>query len=77
MRGGKEHPFIQPLLPAAINQVNFDFTPTGNYTTVGEFDVDPNEPRATTVGVTITMQLTEVTNLFADKLFTDRAPGVL
>ena len=77
MRGGKEHPFIQPLLPAAINQVSFDFTPTGNYTTVGEFDVDPNEPRATTVGVTITMQLTEVTNLFADKLFQDRAPGVL
>ena len=74
MRGGKEHPFIQPLLPAAINQVNFDFTPTGNYTTVGEFNGDP---KATTVGVTITMQLTEVTNLFADKLFEDRAPGVL
>ena len=77
MRGAKEHPFIKPLLPAAINQVNFDFTPTGNYTTVGEFDVDPKKPRATTVGVTITMQLTEVTNLFADKLFDDRAPGVL
>ena len=74
MRGGKEHPFIQPLLPAAINQVNFDFTPTGNYTTVGDFGATE---RATTVGVTITMQLTEVTNLFADKLFTDRAPGVL
>ena len=74
MRGADEHPFIRPLLPAAINQVNFDFTPTGNYTTVGEFNGDP---KATTVGVTITMQLTEVTNLFADKLFTDRAPGVL
>ena len=74
MRGADEHPFIRPLLPAAINQVNFDFTPTGNYTTVGEFNADP---KATTVGVTITMQLTEVTNLFADKLFNDRAPGVL
>ena len=74
MRGADEHPFIRPLLPAAINQINFDFTPTGNYTTVGEFNADP---KATTVGVTITMQLTEVTNLFADKLFTDRAPGVL
>ena len=74
MRGADEHPFIRPLLPAAINQVNFDFTPTGNYTTVGEFNGDP---KATTVGVTITMQLTEVTNLFADKLFNDRAPGVL
>ena len=74
MRGADEHPFIRPLLPAAINQVNFDFTPTGNYTTVGDFN---GEEKATTVGVTITMQLTEVTNLFADKLFTDRAPGVL
>lgn len=74
MRGADEHPFIRPLLPAAIDQVNFDFTPTGNYTTVGEFNADP---KATTVGVTITMQLTEVTNLFADKLFNDRAPGVL
>ena len=76
-RGGKDHPFLQPLLPAAINQIDFDFTPTGNYTTVGDFDVDPSKPRATTVGVTITMQLTEVTNLFGDKLFQDRAPGVL
>tara|TARA_Y100000004_G_scaffold166642_1_gene198495 strand:- start:769 stop:1821 length:1053 start_codon:yes stop_codon:yes gene_type:complete len=74
MRGADEHPFIRPLLPAAINQINFDFTPTGNYTTVGEFNGDP---KATTVGVTITMQLTEVTNLFGDKLFNDRAPGVL
>ena len=74
MRGADEHPFIRPLLPAAINQINFDFTPTGNYTTVGDFN---GEEKATTVGVTITMQLTEVTNLFADKLFTDRAPGVL
>ena len=73
-RGGKDHPFIKPLLPAAINQIDFDFTPTGNYTTVGDFNATN---AATTVGVTITMQLTEVTNLFADKLFDDRAPGVL
>jgi hypothetical protein len=72
-RGADDHPFIKPLLPCAINQINFDFTPTGNYTTVGEFNADP---KATTVGVTITMNLTEVTNLFADKMFTDRAPGV-
>jgi|TARA_B100000035_G_scaffold27591_1_gene21448 hypothetical protein len=72
-RGTDDHPFIKPLLPCAINQINFDFTPTGNYTTVGEFNADP---KATTVGVTITMNLTEVTNLFADKMFTDRAPGV-
>tara|TARA_B100001059_G_scaffold150817_1_gene150661 strand:- start:8203 stop:9252 length:1050 start_codon:yes stop_codon:yes gene_type:complete len=72
-RGESDHPFIKPLLPCAINQINFDFTPTGNYTTVGAFN---NDPKATTVGVTITMNLTEVTNLFSDKMFTDRAPGV-
>ena len=66
MRGAKEHPFIQPLLPAAINQIDFDFTPTGNYTTVGDFGATG---KATTVGVTITMQLTEVTNLYGDLLF--------
>ena len=69
MRGADEHPFIQPLLPAAINQIDFDFTPTGNYTTVGDFGATE---KATTVGVTITMQLTEVTNLYADTLFTKR-----
>ena len=73
MRGANQHPFLQPLLPAAINQIDFDFTPTGNYTTVGDFGATG---KATTVGVTITMQLTEVTNLFADKLFGDRAPGI-
>ena len=69
MRGAKEHPFLQPLLPAAINQIDFDFTPTGNYTTVGDFNATG---KATTVGVTITMQLTEVTNLYEDVLFTQR-----
>ena len=69
MRGAKEHPFLRPLLPAAINQIDFDFTPTGNYTTVGDFGATG---KATTVGVTITMQLTEVTNLYGDVLFTQR-----
>ena len=69
MRGAKQHPFLQPLLPAAINQIDFDFTPTGNYTTVGDFGATG---KATTVGVTITMQLTEVTNLYADTLFFNR-----
>ena len=72
-RGSNDHPFLQPLLPAVINQIDFDFTPTGNYTTVGDFNA---KDLATTVGVTITMQLTEVTNLFGDKLFQDRHPGV-
>lgn len=72
-RGAMDHPFIQPLLPAAINQINFDFTPTGNYTTLSNFDA---LDQATTIGVTITMQLTEVTNLFGNSLFKNRAPGI-
>ena len=73
-RGSKRHPFIKPLLPAAINQISFDYTPTGNYTTVGGFKTE--EDVATTVGVTITMQLTEVTNLFAGSTFDNPAPGI-
>ena len=76
-RGAEDHPFIRPLLPAAINQISFDYTPTGNYTTVGGFKTEKDV--ATTVGVTITMQLTEVTNLFAgENTFkkTTRANGI-
>tara|TARA_B100001063_G_scaffold216323_1_gene217937 strand:- start:2293 stop:3294 length:1002 start_codon:yes stop_codon:yes gene_type:complete len=72
-RGAKQHPFIKPLLPAAINSINFDFTPTGNYTQLSNFDATD---QATTVGVVITMQVTEVTNLFSDTLFNNPAPGV-
>ncbi len=72
-RGASEHPFIKPLLPAAINQLSFDFTPTGNYTQLANFDATKE---ATTIGVNITMQITEVTNLFSDTLFKNRAPGV-
>ena len=72
-RGADVHPFIKPLLPAAINSINFDFTPTGNYTQLSNFDATD---QATTVGVVITMQVTEVTNLFSDTLFNNPAPGV-
>ena len=72
-RGPNLHPFIQPLLPAAINSINFDFTPTGNYTQLSNFD---KTKQATTVGVVITMQVTEVTNLFSDIMF-DNLPVLL
>lgn len=65
MRGPNRHPFIPSLLPASLDAVNFDYTPTGNYTTLSDLE---NLRGATTVGVTITLQLTEVTNLFADQL---------
>ena len=68
MRGSDRHPFIPSLLPAALNQVSFDYTPTGNYTVLSDFAANGAKDRATTIGVTITLQLTEVTNLFGDQL---------
>lgn len=65
MRGAQRHPFIPSLLPASLDSVNFDYTPTGNYTMLSDLE---DTKGATTVGVTITLQLTEVTNLFADQL---------
>ena len=72
MRGLDRHPFIPSLLPAALNQVSFDYTPTGNYTVLSDFAA--NGDMATTIGVTITLQLTEVTNLFGDQLDKDFQP---
>jgi|14BtaG_2_1085337.scaffolds.fasta_scaffold24328_2 hypothetical protein len=76
MRGAKVHPFIRPLLPAAINSINFDFTPTGNYTQLANYaEANKNGNVATTVGVTITMQVTEINNLFSDTELVQRARG--
>jgi hypothetical protein len=75
MRGAKVHPFIKPLLPAAINSINFDFTPTGNYTQLANYGDAELAGAATTVGVTITMQVTEITNLFNGTEFAQRAQG--
>lgn len=75
MRGAKVHPFIKPLLPAAINSINFDFTPTGNYTQLANYADAETAGAATTVGVTITMQVTEVTNLFNGTELAQRAGG--
>ena len=66
MRGASEHPFIQSLMPAFINQVGFDYTPTGSYTQLSDYATAATKTAATTVGVNITLQLTEVTNLYRD-----------
>ena len=67
MRGANVHPFLQPLLPSFINQVGFDFTPTGSYTQLANYaDAAVNKDVATTVGVNITLQLTEVSNIYKD-----------
>lgn len=66
MRGASEHPFIQSLMPAFINQVGFDYTPTGSYTQLSDYASAAKKTVATTVGVNITLQLTEVTNLYRD-----------
>ena len=64
-RGAKEHPFIRPLLPAALNAVNIDYTPTGNYTVINNFG---EKQKATTVAANITLQMTERTNLTFEEL---------
>lgn len=66
MRGANVHPFLQPLLPSFINQVGFDFTPTGSYTQLANYADAANKDVATTVGVNITLQLTEVSNIYKD-----------
>ena len=67
MRGADVHPFLQPLLPSFINQVGFDFTPTGSYTQLANFaDAAAKKDVATVVGVNITLQLTEVSNIYSD-----------
>lgn len=71
MRGADRHPFIPSLLPASLDQVNFDFTPTGNYTQLANYAEATSKTLATTIGVTITIQLTEVTNLFQESLTGD------
>jgi len=65
MRGGTDHPFMRPLLPAAINSVSIDYTPTGNYTVMNNFG---DTRKATTVAATITIQITERTNLTVEDL---------
>lgn len=65
MRGSKEHPFMRPLLPAALNSVSVDYTPTGNYTVMNDFD---STGKATTVAANVTIQLTERTNLTYEDL---------
>ena len=64
-RGGNDHPFMRPLLPAAINNISIDYTPTGNYTVMNNFD---DSDKATTVAANITIQITERTNLTGEDL---------
>jgi len=74
MRGADRHPFIPSLMPASIDQVNFDFTPTGNYTTLANYAEAKDKTLATTIGVNITLTLTEVTNLFQESLTDNYQP---
>lgn len=64
-RGAGDHPFMRPLLPAALNSVSVDYTPTGNYTVINDFG---SRDKATTVAANVTIQLTERTNLTYEDL---------
>jgi hypothetical protein len=64
-RGSNKHPFIQSLLPCSVNNLDIDYTPTGNYTVMDNFG---ENKVATVVGVNISVQLTEVTNVFSENI---------
>lgn len=77
-RGGQEHPFLYSPMPCALNSLNIDYTPTGNYTVMDNFG---KTGLATVVGVVITLQLTEIKNVFAEDYQANmtvsrRAPGI-
>lgn len=73
MRGADEHPFMRPMFPAALNSVSVDYTPTGNYTAMNDWD---SRGRATTVAANVTIQLTERTNLTYEDLEKLKAAAV-
>jgi hypothetical protein len=75
-RGSGNNPYILPLHPCALNSMNIDYTPSGNYTVINDFGT---EEKATVVATTITLSLTEIKNVFAsdyDDKFANTAPGV-
>jgi len=75
-RGANIHPFLRPLLPCSLNSLSIDYTPTGNYTVMDNFG-KPNV--STVVAVNITLELTEVKNVFKedyDNNFANRAIGI-
>ena len=64
-RGAYDHPFIQPLLPAAVTNLSIDYTPTGNYTVLDNIE---EWDEATTVAVSISVSLTELRNIFLEDI---------
>lgn len=76
-RGANIHPFLRPLLPCSLNSLSIDYTPTGNYTVMDNFGATNV---ATVVAVNITLELTEVKNVFKedyDNNFSNRALGII
>lgn len=75
-RGPDVHPFIQPLLPAAMSDLSIDYSPTGNYTVVDNFG---QSQVSTVVAVNISISLTELKNVFREDYssnFANRAIGI-
>lgn len=65
-RGPDQHPYLIPLKPCAINNMNIDYTPTGNYTVLDNFG---NETVATVVATNITLGLIEVKTVFNEDYY--------
>jgi hypothetical protein len=62
-RGGSEHPYIKSPKICTIENAQIDYTPSGNYTSVNDFDA---ESKATTVATLITLTFTEMEIVFED-----------
>lgn len=60
-RGSDDHPYLLPLKPCVINNLDIQYTPSGNYTILNNFTEDDV---ATTVATTITVSLSEIKVVF-------------
>ena len=63
MRGSERHPYLNQIKPCVINNLEVNYTPTGNYTVLNNFD---ENDVSTTVATTITLSLTEIRTIYQD-----------
>jgi len=65
-RGGDIHPYIDSPQICVLQNINIDYTPTGNYTVLNNLG-DAN--KATTVATTVTLSFTEAKIKFAEDYY--------
>lgn len=62
-RGSDLHPYIKSPEISVINNIQIDYTPSGNYTVLNDF---VSQAKATTVATVITLTLTETKVIYSD-----------